>query len=86
MLSSTFPYPPSRGGTEIRTFNLLKYLQQNHSVTLVTQQHEGVSATEVEELRKYVSELMVFPSAGNTGKKACRTNIWENKTLCRISN
>ncbi|MBD2436245.1 glycosyltransferase family 4 protein [Nostoc sp. FACHB-110] len=61
MLSSTFPYPPSRGGTEIRTFNLLKYLQQNHSVTLITQNHKDVSSAEVEELRKYVSELIVFP-------------------------
>ncbi|MBD2450273.1 glycosyltransferase [Nostoc sp. FACHB-152] len=61
MLSSTFPYPPSRGGTEIRTFNLLKYLQGTHCVTLITQTHKDVSSAEVEELRKYVSELIVFP-------------------------
>ncbi|NER97566.1 MAG: glycosyltransferase, partial [Symploca sp. SIO1B1] len=61
MLSSTFPYPPSRGGTEIRTFNLLKYLQQRHQVTLVTQRHERVSDTEVEELKNWVSNLVVFP-------------------------
>jgi len=61
MLSSTFPYPPSRGGTEIRTFNLLKYLQQRHQVTLVTQRHERVSDTEVEELKNLVSNLVVFP-------------------------
>ncbi|NES21290.1 MAG: glycosyltransferase [Symploca sp. SIO3E6] len=74
MLSSTFPYPPSRGGTEIRTFNLLKYLQQRHQVTLVTQRHERVSDTEVEELKNWVSNLVVFPlpaepsSAGILGK------------------
>jgi polysaccharide biosynthesis protein PslH len=61
MLSSTFPYPPSRGGTEVRTFNLLKYLQQNHEVTLVTQRHKAVSNAEVEELRKWVSQLLIFP-------------------------
>jgi polysaccharide biosynthesis protein PslH len=61
MLSSTFPYPPTRGGTEIRTFNLLKYLQQNHSVSLVTQSSKDVTNAEVEELRKYVSELIIFP-------------------------
>ncbi|MGB7442388.1 MAG: glycosyltransferase family 4 protein [Coleofasciculaceae cyanobacterium] len=61
MLSSTFPYPPSRGGTEIRTFNLLKYLQQYHEVTLLTQRHDGVSDSEVEELRNYTSNLVVFP-------------------------
>ncbi|AFY33042.1 glycosyltransferase family 4 protein [Calothrix sp. PCC 7507] len=61
MLSSTFPYPPSRGGTEIRTFNLLKYLQQKHSVILITQSNKEVTNAEVEELRKYVSELVIFP-------------------------
>ncbi len=61
MLSSTFPYPPSRGGTEIRTFNLLKYLHQRHHITLVTQRHPGVTDTEVEELRQWVSELAIFP-------------------------
>ncbi|MBD1927651.1 glycosyltransferase [Trichocoleus sp. FACHB-90] len=61
MLSSTFPYPPSRGGTEIRTFNLLKYLHQRHNITLVTQRHSGVSDAEVEELRQWVSDLVIFP-------------------------
>ena len=60
-ISSTFPYPPSRGGTEIRTFNLLKYLHQRHEITLVTQRHGGVSDAEVEELRNWVSNLVVFP-------------------------
>lgn len=61
MLSSTFPYPPSRGGTEIRTFNLLKYLQQKHSVILITQSNKEVTNAELEELRKYASELLIFP-------------------------
>ncbi len=61
MLSSTFPYPPSRGGTEIRTFNLLKYLQQRHEVTLVTQRHGQVTDDEVAELRAWVSDLQIFP-------------------------
>ncbi|MBD2185863.1 glycosyltransferase family 4 protein [Aerosakkonema funiforme] len=61
MLSSTFPYPPSRGGTEIRTFNLLKYLHQRHHITLVTQRHAGVTDTEIEELRQWVSNLVIFP-------------------------
>jgi polysaccharide biosynthesis protein PslH len=60
MLSSTFPYPPSRGGTEIRTFNLLKYLQQRHAVTLVTQRHLGVTDAEVAALRAEVAELVMF--------------------------
>ena len=63
MLSSTFPYPPSRGGTEIRTFNLLKYLLQNHDVTLATQYTTGVSKEEIAELQKLVKELIIFPMA-----------------------
>lgn len=61
MISSTFPYPPTKGGTEVRTFNLLKYLQREHDVTLVTQYNKNVADTEVEELRKWVSELILFP-------------------------
>jgi len=61
MLSSTFPYPPSRGGTEIRTFNLLKYLHQHHAVTLVTQSYGGISEREITELRQWTKELMIFP-------------------------
>lgn len=61
MISSTFPYPPSRGGTEIRTFNLLKYLHQTHAVTLVTQRHAQVTDAEVEQLRQWVKDLIIFP-------------------------
>ena len=61
MLSSTFPYPPTRGGTQVRTFNLLKYLSQRHAITLITQRSEDITDTEVEELRKWVEELLVFP-------------------------
>ena len=61
MLSSTFPYPPNRGGTEIRTFNMLKYLHQHHRVTLVTQRPAGVSDEEVAQLREWVNQLEIFP-------------------------
>jgi polysaccharide biosynthesis protein PslH len=61
MLSSTFPYPPERGGTEVRTFNLLKYLSQSHAITLVTQRHAGVSDADVAALRQHVSKLVMFP-------------------------
>ncbi len=63
MISSTFPYPPSRGGTEIRTFNLLKYLHSRHHVTLVTQRHGGVGDSDVEALGKWTSNLVIFPIA-----------------------
>jgi glycosyltransferase involved in cell wall biosynthesis len=61
MISSTFPYPPTLTGTEVRTFNLLKYLHQRHTVTLVTQCHPEVPAQDVAALREYVSDLVIFP-------------------------
>jgi polysaccharide biosynthesis protein PslH len=70
MLSSTFPYPPTRGGTQVRTFNLLKYLSQRHSITLVTQREGDVTDAEVAGLRDCVDHLAIFerpPDSGNTG-------------------
>ncbi|HEY9637974.1 MAG TPA: glycosyltransferase family 4 protein [Coleofasciculaceae cyanobacterium] len=61
MLSSTFPYPPTRGGTQVRTFNLLKYLSERHTITLITQRSEDVTEADVEELQTWVEELVVFP-------------------------
>lgn len=60
MLSSTYPYPPTRGGTQVRTFNLLKYLSKNHTVTLVTQKEPGVTDEEIASLRDFVDNLVVF--------------------------
>jgi len=61
MLSATFPYPPTLGGTQIRTFYLLKHLSQQHSVTLLTLQTPEVSDSDIAGLRQWVDELIVFP-------------------------
>ncbi|MEL6489546.1 MAG: glycosyltransferase [Cyanobacteria bacterium J06621_3] len=62
MLSATFPYPPTRGGTSVRTFNLLRYLkEQGHRVSMATLQTKGVSDQDVAELKDWVDELAVFP-------------------------
>lgn len=60
MISSTFPYPPSRSGTEVRTFNLLKYLHDRHDITVATQRQGVVTDAEVAELRKWVKDLKIF--------------------------
>ncbi|GAA6621692.1 glycosyltransferase family 4 protein [Scytonema sp. NUACC26] len=78
MLSSTFPYPPTRGGTQVRTYNLLKYLRQQHIITLVTQREPDVTETEIKELRESVSHLVLFnrpqdlSTSGGLLKKAQR--------------
>lgn len=61
MISATFPYPPSLGGTQVRTFYLMKYLAQRHSVTLVTQRSADVTNQKVAELSDYVDQLVTFP-------------------------
>ncbi|MBW4661183.1 MAG: glycosyltransferase family 4 protein [Drouetiella hepatica Uher 2000/2452] len=61
MISSTFPYPPTQGGTQVRTFNLLKYLQQHHAVTLLTLRSPDTSESEIAALREQVTELVIFP-------------------------
>lgn len=60
MLSSTFPYPPSRGGTQVRTFNLLKYLSRRHHVILGTLRSPDVTNAQIDQLRQQVAELAVF--------------------------
>ena len=61
ILSSTFPYPPTKGGTQVRTFNLLKYLSHRHSVALATQRSPDVKDAEIDSLRSFVEELAIFP-------------------------
>ena len=70
MISSTFPYPPTRGGTQVRTFNLLQYLSQGNCLTLVTQREPDVTDEEIQRLRDCVEHLIVFdrPSERRSGR------------------
>jgi glycosyltransferase involved in cell wall biosynthesis len=79
MLSSTFPYPPTQGGTQVRTFHLLNYLQQRHSVTLITLRTPHVSDRSIEFLRQTVDELVLFdrPPELPLGKRA-KLARWAN--------
>ncbi|NET87097.1 MAG: glycosyltransferase [Kamptonema sp. SIO1D9] len=69
MISSTFPYPPTKGGTQVRTFHLMKYLSENHQVTLVTQRSEDVTNEEIARLGEFVRELKVFPRPTDSESK-----------------
>jgi hypothetical protein len=67
MVSATFPYPPTRGGTQVRTFNLLRSLQ-DHEITLVTQVDDTIPAADIEGLSQYVHQLKVFPKPQGAGR------------------
>ena len=61
MLSSTFPYPPTKSRKQLRTFHLLQYLSNYHHVTLLTQRDDRITEEEIEALEKQVTELVIFP-------------------------
>ena len=61
ILSSAFPYSPTREGTQIRTFNLLKHLSKNHEITIMTRPNSDVSRTDIEALERLVKEVKIFP-------------------------
>lgn len=75
MLSSTFPYPPTKGGTHNRTFNLLQPLARQHEVTLITQRSPDVTDAEVEGLGQVVANLVVFPRPHET-----KSSLWSKLT------
>ena len=66
MVSATFPYPPTRGGTQVRTFNLLRALK-GHEVVLVTHVDETIPPEDIEELSRHVKLLKVFPKPQTGG-------------------
>ena len=59
ILCSTFPYPPTKGRKQLRTFHLLKYLTTNHQLTLVTRRSPEVTEDEISALEE-LAELVVF--------------------------
>jgi len=72
MLSAKFPYPATLGGTQIRTFYFLKALSDRHNVTLLTVREPDVSDEQIEGLKNYVHDLILFdpPAKPATGPLA----------------
>jgi len=60
ILCSNFPYPPTKGRKQLRTFHLLQHLNLNHQVTLVTRRSPEITDTEIAALTQQVSELVMF--------------------------
>jgi glycosyltransferase involved in cell wall biosynthesis len=66
MLSCAFPYPPRQGATQLRTFNLMKYLSTRHDVTLVTQRSETMMDAHLYALKEWVEDVVVFPKVATS--------------------
>ncbi len=56
MLTPYLPYPPASGG-QIRTLYLLKYLAQNHSITLVALYKDDKEKKFAKHLKSYCQEI-----------------------------
>lgn len=68
MLSLRFPYPATRGGTQIRTFNCLEALRSHHEVTLLTLREDDVTDDQIAALGGCVSELVLFDPPRNAAQ------------------
>jgi len=60
-LSSWYPYPPDNG-SRIRVFNLLKYLSQRHTITLLSFTQADSSLQHASELLEYCEEVHTVPA------------------------
>ncbi|MGD1850543.1 MAG: glycosyltransferase family 4 protein [Cyanophyceae cyanobacterium] len=63
MISTTLPYPPTAGGTEVRTYHLLAQLSQRHRVTLVAQPWHDTPPEYVAALEEIAVDVVTFPRA-----------------------
>lgn len=59
LLTQVLPYPPD-SGPKIKTLNVLKYLAQRHTVTLISFVR-GDQTAEAEALRRYCAEVHTVP-------------------------
>lgn len=62
MLTPYLPYPPASGG-QIRTLNLLKYLHNNHDITLVCLYKNEEEKKYAQELEPYCSRIIICKRA-----------------------
>ena len=65
ILCSNFPYPPTKGRKQLRTFHLLQHLKLNCQVTLVTRRSPEITDEDIEALTQQVTELVTFDIDAN---------------------
>lgn len=60
MVSSYLPFPLKSGG-EIRLYNLLKHISQKHDITLICEERDYQTESDVEEVRKICKKVITVP-------------------------
>ncbi len=70
---NTFPYPPSHGAAEVRTFNLLRQIGPLHDITLVAHATPNATEANIQTLKTWVKEIKTFPLP-DRGKTAQNRN------------
>ena len=76
-VTEQFPYPLDSGGN-IRTFHVLKQLARKHTVVLATCERPGLSASDLDRLRQYCSQVKIFPAIS---RKALRQGYYLVESL-----
>ena len=69
-LSHRLPYPPTKGD-KLRTFNEIQYLARRHQIHLLTFEDPDDLGAPDEELRRYCSEVEVFPLSPLKARLRC---------------
>jgi polysaccharide biosynthesis protein PslH len=71
-----FPYPPSAGAAEGRTFNLLKYLGQRYQVSVATHRNHNASPENIAALSQWVEHVQLFAPLGADAPASGLARAW----------
>src|SRR5207344_921407 len=77
-LTHRVPYPPDKGD-RIRSYNILKFLARNHSISLMSVSHEPVPPGSYEALKQYCDSVEIV------GIDAKLSRLWSGLHLFTTS-
>ena len=64
MVSSYLPFPLKSGG-EIRLYNLIKNIAEEHEITLICEKRDYQTAADVEEVQKFCKKVITVHEKNN---------------------
>ena len=81
---NTFPYPPSHGAAEVRTFNLLRQIGPLYDITLVAHKTENATEENIQTLKTWVKEIKTFPVPDKKAPKQDRNPLKQALRLAQF--